>query len=74
MRGLLLMIQKPFLWAHKDPSVNKMFAILDKIIAGINKNVAVVGMALGILITAINVSMRYIAGFYPEIGSLTWVE
>ncbi len=74
MRNLLLMIQKPFLWAHKDSGVNKLFAILDKIIAGINKNVAVIGMALGIAITAINVSVRYIAGFYPEIGSLTWAD
>ncbi len=52
----------------------KFFVVLDKIIAGINKNVAVFGLTMGIFITAINVCMRYIAGFYPEIGSLTWAE
>lgn len=71
---LLQIIKKPFLWAHKNSGVNRIFFILDKIIAGVNKNVAVLGLALGIIITAINVSVRYIAGFYPEIGSLTWAE
>lgn len=50
------------------------FKVLDILIAGMNKNVAVIGMALGIIITALNVGVRYIAGFYPEIGSLTWAE
>ena len=55
MRNLLLMIQKPFLYAHKSPGINRFFEILDMIIAGINKNVAVLGLVFGIVITAINV-------------------
>ena len=74
MRNLLLMIQKPFLYAHKSPGINRFFEILDMIIAGINKNVAVLGLVFGIVITAINVCVRYIAGFFPEIGSLTLAE
>ena len=74
MKGLLLIIQKPFLYAHKSPEINKFFAILDVIIAGINKNVAVRGMVIGSVVTAINVFMRYIAGFFPEFGSVTWAE
>lgn len=50
------------------------FQVLDKIIVGVNKNVAVIGLVVGIVITAINVCVRYIAGFYPEVGSLTWAE
>ncbi|MDD6056101.1 MAG: TRAP transporter small permease [Helicobacter sp.] len=67
-------MQNPFRWAHESPGVNRLFAVLDVIIASINKNVAVVGLALGIIITAINVCGRYLAGFFPEIGSLTWAE
>lgn len=52
----------------------KFFQLLDKVIATINKSVAVFGLAIGIAITAVNVCVRYIAGFYPEIGSLTWAE
>lgn len=73
MKVFLLLVQ-PFLWASKNEKINHFFAILDKIIAGINKNIAVTGLALGVVITALNVSVRYIAGFYPEIGSLTWAE
>ena len=58
----------------KAPAINRFFEILDMIIAGINKNVAVLGLVFGIVITAINVCVRYIAGFFPEIGSLTWAE
>ncbi len=50
------------------------FQALDRVIATMNKSVAVFGLAVGIVITAINVCVRYIAGFYPEIGSLTWAE
>lgn len=48
--------------------------MLDSIVVAINKNIAVFGLALGVFITALNVSVRYIAGFYPDIGSLTWAE
>ena len=71
---VLSLLQAPFVWAHESVGVNKFFSILDSIIAGMNKNVAVIGLALGIIITALNVAMRYIAGFFPEIGSLTWAE
>ncbi|WP_273403959.1 TRAP transporter small permease [Campylobacter avium] len=70
----LSLLKKPFLWAHHSKGVNAFFAVLDKIIASINKNVAVIGLALGIAITAVNVAIRYIATFYPDIGSLTWAE
>lgn len=52
----------------------KFFQRLNQAIATINKSVAVFGLAAGIVITALNVCIRYIAGFYPEIGSLTWAE
>ena len=67
-------LKAPFLWAHNSVGVNRFFFILDSIIAGMNKNVAVIGLALGIIITALNVAVRYIAGFFPDIGSLTWAE
>ncbi|MDE5603881.1 MAG: TRAP transporter small permease [Helicobacter sp.] len=54
--------------------MRKFFLTFDKILASINKNIAVFGLALGVLITALNVCVRYIAGFYPDIGSLTWAE
>lgn len=74
VKKILLILQSPFLWAHKSKAVNRFFQVLDKIIASINKNVAVIGLALGVIITAANVSVRYIATFYPDIGSLTWAE
>lgn len=47
---------------------------LDNIIAQIYKNIAALGLMIGILIVGINVCVRYIAGFYPSIGGLTWAE
>ncbi len=74
MKSFLKLLQKPFLWAHLSPGVNKFFRILDVIIAGINKNIAVFGLLIGVVIVAINVLARFIAGFYPEVHSLTWGE
>ncbi len=54
--------------------MNRFFGILDVIIAGVNKNVAVFGLIVGTVIVAVNVLTRFIAGFYPEIRSLTWGE
>ncbi|RAX56681.1 C4-dicarboxylate ABC transporter permease [Helicobacter monodelphidis] len=71
---MLSLIKKPFYFAHKSPTVNKVFQILDVIIASVNKNVAVVGLALGVIITAVNVFMRTISSWYPEMGSITWGE
>ncbi|WP_104721827.1 TRAP transporter small permease [Helicobacter mesocricetorum] len=71
---MLLFLQKIFLWIHHNPKIGGFFKSLDRIIAGINKSVAVFGLAFGIVIVALNVSVRYIAGFYPDIGSLTWAE
>lgn len=72
--GILWILKKPFLWAHNNQKVRQIFMALDVIIASMNKNVAVIGLAIGIVITAINVFMRYTAGFFPEIGSITWAE
>lgn len=74
MKTLLLYLQKPFKWAHLSPRVNKIFSILDVIIAGINKNIAVFGLAVGVVIVALNVATRFIASIYPEVHSLTWGE
>lgn len=72
--GLFKLITKPFLWAHHNQSLNRFFRILDCVIAAINKNVAVIGIVLGVLITAINVILRYVSSFIPEVSSLTWGE
>ena len=74
MKAFLLWVQKPFKWAHLSPGVNRFFKILDVIIAGINKNIAVFGLVIGVLIVAVNVVTRFISGFYPEVYSLTWGE
>lgn len=74
MKALLLLLQKPFKWAHLSPRVNKIFQALDIIIAGINKNIAVCGIVVGTLIIALNVTTRFIASIYPEVHSLTWGE
>lgn len=74
MRSFFLLLQKPFKWAHLSPCVNRFFGILDIIVAGINKNIAVFGLIIGIIIVTINVFMRFVANFYPEIHSLTWGE
>ena len=74
MKTLLLLLQKPFKWAHLSPRVNKIFCLLDIIIAGINKNIAVCGIVVGTLIIALNVTTRFIASIYPEVHSLTWGE
>lgn len=74
MKAFLFMVQKPFKWAHLSPGVNRFFKILDVIIAGINKNIAVFGLVIGVLIVAVNVVTRFISGFYPEVYSLTWGE
>lgn len=74
MNTIVLFLQKPFLWAHHNAKIRKFFKTLDRIIITINKNIAVFGLGLGVFITALNVSVRYIAGFYPDIGSLTWAE
>lgn len=73
---MLKQIAKPFIWAHYNQKVNRVFQILDKIIAGVNKNVAVIGLACGVIITAINVFFRYMAGILPDVFgiSLTWAE
>lgn len=71
MFGLL---KKPFYYAHTSPTINKIFKILEVIIASVNKNVAVAGLALGVIISAANVFMRTISTWYPEIGSITWGE
>lgn len=47
---------------------------LEKVITETHKKIATLGLVIGILIVAINVCMRYIAGFYPSIGALTWAE
>lgn len=69
-------IAKPFIWAHHNHTVLRIFAILDTIIAGINKNIAVIGLSLGVIITAINVFCRYISGIFPDSIhiTLTWAE
>ena len=69
-------IAKPFIWAHHSPTINRIFKVLDTIIASINKNIAVTGLVLGVIITAINVIFRYMAGLFPDIFtlSLTWAE
>ncbi|AAP78466.1 TRAP transporter small permease [Helicobacter sp. MIT 03-1614] len=69
-------ITKPFVWAHHNPRILKIFAILDKIIASINKNIAVIGLVVGVLITALNVFCRYLTGLFPDFIhlSLTWAE
>ncbi|WP_172798592.1 TRAP transporter small permease [Helicobacter sp. CLO-3] len=72
--SFLLVLQKPFKWAHLSPGVNKFFKILDVIIASINKNIAVFGLVIGVLIVAVNVATRFVASFYPGIHSLTWGE
>lgn len=72
--GLFKLITKPFLWAHTNQSLNRFFQILDFVIATINKNVAVIGIVLGVVITAANVILRYISSFIPEVSSLTWGE
>lgn len=74
MKSFLLLLQKPFKWAHLSLSVNRVFKILDTIIAGINKNIAVFGLVAGVLIVAINVFTRFLATFFSEIHSLTWGE
>ena len=74
MKSFLLLLQKPFKWAHLSPGVNKVFKILDVIIAGINKNIAVFGLVAGVAIVAINVFTRFLANFFPDIHSLTWGE
>ncbi|MFC3866990.1 TRAP transporter small permease [Helicobacter equorum] len=74
MKSFLLLLQKPFKWAHLSPSVNRVFKILDTIIVGINKNIAVFGLVAGVLIVAINVFTRFLATFFSEIHSLTWGE
>lgn len=74
MKSFLLLLQKPFKWAHLSPSVNRVFRILDSIIAGINKNIAVFGLVAGVLIVAINVFTRFLATFFSDIHSLTWGE
>ncbi|WP_300743960.1 TRAP transporter small permease [uncultured Helicobacter sp.] len=73
---MLSWIAKPFVWAHHSSQVHRIFAILDTIIASINKNIAVVGLLVGVLITAINVFCRYLTGLFPEFFhlSLTWAE
>ena len=58
MKAFLLWVQKPFKWAHLSPGVNRFFKILDVIIAGINKNIAVFGLVIGVLIVAVNVVTR----------------
>ena len=47
--------------------MRKFFSILDYGIAALNKNVAVAGIALGVLLAFVNVVLRY--GFN---ASLTW--
>lgn len=47
--------------------MNKAFNYLDIFVATINKNIAVVGMVLGVLLAFINVVLRYAFG-----TSLTW--
>ena len=73
---MLSLIAKPFVWAHHSPLVHRIFAILDKIIASINKNIAVAGLTIGVIITAVNVCCRYLTGLFPDIFqlSLTWAE
>ncbi|RDU60773.1 TRAP transporter small permease [Helicobacter marmotae] len=73
---MLSWIAKPFIWAHYSPGVQKIFLTLDTIIASINKNIAVIGLMLGVLITAINVFCRYLTGLFPDSIhiSLTWAE
>ncbi len=74
LRSVLLLLQKPFKWVHLSPGVHRFFRILDVIIAGINKNIAVLGLVAGVLIVSVNVFTRFLAKFYPEIHSLTWGE
>ncbi len=59
---------------HKSVLLNRIFSALDKVIAFINKNVAVFGLLLGVIIVAVNVFLRTLSSWYPEIGSITWGE
>ncbi|WP_394995002.1 TRAP transporter small permease [uncultured Helicobacter sp.] len=74
MKSFLLLLQKPFKWAHLSPGVNRFFQILDVLIASINKNIAVFGLVAGVAIVAVNVFTRFLASFFPGIHSLTWGE
>lgn len=71
---MLSFLVKPFIWAHQNPAVNRFFTALDFIIASMNKSVAVLGIVIGVLITAINVILRTLGSLYPDIHSLTWAE
>lgn len=73
---MLSWIAKPFIWAHHSPKIHRIFALLDTIIASINKNIAVIGLLVGVIITAVNVFCRYLMGLFPDTFhlSLTWAE
>lgn len=73
---MLSWIAKPFIWAHHNPKVNRVAALLDTFIASINKNIAVIGLLAGVVITAINVFFRYLTALFPDYFhlSLTWAE
>lgn len=74
---LLKLIAQPFIFARHSPGINRFFQILDKIIAGMNKNVAVFALAAGILIVAVNVFVRYFSGIFPALGAainMAWAE
>lgn len=70
----LSMLKAPFAWAYMNPRVQRIFKILDFIIAGINKNIAVFGLLIGVIIVATNVILRTLANFFPDIHSITWGE
>lgn len=47
--------------------MKKVFYLLDIFVASVNKNIAVAGMALGVLLAFVNVVLRYVFG-----TGLTW--
>lgn len=63
-----------FLSLHQSALLCAIFRTLDRIIAFINKNVAVLGLLIGVLIIAVNVFLRTLSSWYPGVGSITWGE
>lgn len=59
---------------QKSSLVDIIFDSLDRFIAFVNKNVAVFGLLFGVLIVAINVILRTISSWYPQVSSITWGE
>ncbi len=63
-----------FYTLHHSAILNTLFRIIDFCLATINKNIAVCGLIVGVIITALNVCLRTLSGFGFNIPSLTWGE